>query len=100
MSATPQAPSFTYIETDIPPGMTIGQYRAARAREAKRQPSDHSLAKWMHGLVSDRSDACLTEERKLRPVQVELLNVVRLGCLEPGSRDIRAPSKAVISEAA
>jgi hypothetical protein len=62
VSAKPPSPSFIYVETDIPPGMTIAEYRAARAREAKRQRSDHSLAKWMHGLVSDPSDACLTEE--------------------------------------
>jgi hypothetical protein len=42
--------------------VTIDEYRAARDRKAKRQRSDHSLAKWMHGLVSDPSDACLTEE--------------------------------------
>jgi hypothetical protein len=62
MSAKPPSPSFTYLETDIPPGMTIGQYRAARAREAKRQRSDHSLTRWMPRFVSAPSVACLTEE--------------------------------------
>jgi hypothetical protein len=28
--------SFAYIETTIPPGMTIAQYRAARPRPARR----------------------------------------------------------------
>jgi hypothetical protein len=62
MSAKPRSTSFTYLESDIPPGMTIAEYRAARACEAKRQRSDHSLAKWMPGFVSAPSDACLTEE--------------------------------------
>ena len=42
MSGKPPAPSFNYIETDIPPGMTIAEYRAARGDgsilDAIRQP--------------------------------------------------------------
>jgi hypothetical protein len=37
MSAKPPAASFNYIETDIPPGITIDEYRAARARD-RAQP--------------------------------------------------------------
>jgi len=42
------APSFEYIETEIPPGLTLVEYRrllaARRKRVARRRPSPAALA--------------------------------------------------------
>lgn len=50
MSATPGSTSFMYVETDIPPELTIADYRAARVGKQARQRADRTLAIWVREL--------------------------------------------------
>ena len=67
MTAKPPSPSFNYIETDIPPGITIAEYRAARAREGaqpgwwrRRVARAHALRAGSNGIAA----VCLAAARR------------------------------------
>jgi hypothetical protein len=46
MSAEPPSTGFLYVDSDIPPGVTIAEYRATRAREAARSRRCRTIAGW------------------------------------------------------
>jgi hypothetical protein len=67
MSAKPPAASFNYIKTDIPPGITIAEYRAARARDRaqpgwwpRRGAGAHALRAGCSGIAA----VCLAAARR------------------------------------
>lgn len=72
MSAKPPAASFMYVETDIPPGITIHEWRAQRAAERATQRRAERGARWQRSrmrllfgaLMRCAAGALLREERE------------------------------------
>ena len=67
MSAKPPSRSFMYVETDIPPGVTIDDYRATRARDIaqrgwwrRRVAGAHALRAGRDGIAA----VCLAAARR------------------------------------
>jgi hypothetical protein len=59
MPDEPASVDFLYVETDIPAGMTIAEWRAQRAQAARRRtPASRTLAALVQALIRRLGGAC------------------------------------------